>query len=59
MDNNEIFIRNENEITIYNLQGIAKFNYKFDEVVYNIIPGSTSKRYYLIEENKTEQICIK
>ena len=35
MDNNEIFIRNENEITIYNLQGIAKFNYKFDEVVYN------------------------
>ena len=59
MDNNEIFIRNENEITRYNLQGIAKFNYKFDEVVYNIIPGSTSKRYYLIEENKTEQICIK
>ena len=59
MDNNEIFLRNENEVTIYNLQGIAKFKYKFDEVVYNIIPGSSSRRYYLIEENKTELISIK
>lgn len=59
LDNSEIVLRNENEITIYNLQGIKKFNYKFDEVVYNIIPGSTSRRYYLIEETKTEEIYIK
>lgn len=59
LDNDDIFIRNDDDVIIYNLQGIAKFKYTFDETVYEAIPGSSSRRYYLIEENKTEEIYIK
>lgn len=59
LDNNEIFVTDGNEVTLYNLQGFARFNYTFDEKVYGIIPGATSKRYYVIEETKTEEITIK
>ena len=59
LDNDEIYIRNGNEVFLYNLQGISRFTYTFDETVYNIVPGTTSRRYYLIEETKTEEIMIK
>lgn len=59
LDNNEVCIQNGNELSLYNLQGIRRFNYTFDEPVYTVIPGATSKRYYLIEETKTEEIYIK
>ena len=59
LDNNEIYISNENEVSIYNLQGFKKFNYTFDDKIYGVIPGTTSKRYYLIEDSKTEEIYIK
>ncbi len=59
LDNNEIYINNGNEVTLYNIQGLKRFNYTFDENVYSVIPGPTSKRYYLIEENKTEEIYLK
>ncbi len=59
LDNNEIFLLDDNTVTIYNLQGIAKFTYDFDEIVYKVAPGSSSRRYYLIEETKTEEIYIK
>ncbi|QFJ54218.1 DUF5711 family protein [Pseudobutyrivibrio xylanivorans] len=59
MDNNEIVVSNGNDITIYNLQGFAKFSYTFDEKIYGIIPGATSRRYYVIEETKTEEIGLK
>lgn len=59
LDNDEILFSNGNEITLYNLQGFARFNYTFDENVYSIIPGLTSRKYYLIEETKTEEISLK
>ncbi len=59
LDNDEIYIRNGNEVFLYNLQGISRFTFTFDETVYNIVPGTTSRRYYLIEETKTEEIMIK
>ena len=59
LSNNEIYINNENEVSIYNLQGIERFKYSFDETVYNVIPGATSRRYYVIQENKTESIYLK
>jgi len=59
LDNNEIYITNGEDLTIYNLQGIVKFTHKFEEGVYNVIPGTTSRRYYIIEGNKTEEIYIK
>jgi hypothetical protein len=59
LDNNEIYINNGKEATLYNLQGFKKFTYTFEDVVYNLLPGATSKRYYLIGENKTEEIYLK
>ena len=59
MDNNEILIKNGNEVSIYNKQGFRRFNYTFDETVYEIIPGATSRRYYLIGDTSTEEIYIK
>ena len=59
MDNNEVLISDGNNITIYNLQGFEKFKYTFDEKVYSVIPGATSRRYYLIEESRTEEIGLK
>ncbi|SDH67162.1 hypothetical protein SAMN05421493_1032 [Pseudobutyrivibrio sp. 49] len=59
MDNNEILISDGNNIAIYNLQGFEKFKYSFDEKVYSVIPGATSRRYYLIEESKTAEIGLK
>ena len=59
MDNNEICIKNGNEVSIYNLQGFEKFNYSFDDTVYDVLPGNTSRRYYVIQRNKTEEIYLK
>ncbi len=59
LDNNEVLLSDGNTITLYNLQGFAKFTYTFDETVYGVIPGPTSKRYYVIEETKTEEIELK
>ena len=59
LDNNEIYINNGSDISIYNLQGFRRFSNSFDETVYNVVPGSTSRRYYIIQENKTEEIYIK
>lgn len=59
MENNEILLNSDGSISIYNLQGFNKFSSDFDENIYSVIPGNTSRRYYLIEETKTEEIHIK
>ena len=59
LDSDEVLISDGNNITLYNLQGFPKFTYNFGETIYSVIPGETSKRYYLIEETKTEEIGLK
>ncbi len=59
LDSNEILINDNGSISIYNMQGFKKFTYDFDESVYAVIPANTSRKYYIIEENKTEKIYIK
>ena len=59
LDNNEVLISDGNNIIICNLQGFEKFKYSFDEKIYSVIPGVTSRRYYLIEESKTAEIGLK
>ncbi len=59
LENNEIVVSDGNNITLYNLQGFEKFKYSFDEKVYIIVPGATSRKYYLVEENKTSEIGLK
>lgn len=58
LDSNEVLINDIGDISIYNLQGFKRFSYSFDENVYYVIPGTTSRRYYIIEETKTEEIHI-
>lgn len=59
MDNDEILLMNDTDIAIYNLQGFEKFKSSFGEKIYSVVPGMTSRRYYLIEETKTEEIGLK
>lgn len=59
MNNNEIVLEDGENISIYNMQGFRKFKYSFDESIYLIIPGSTSHRYYVIEETATKEIRLK
>lgn len=59
LDNDEILLSDENNIVLYNLQGFAKFKYSFDEKIFSVIPGVTSRRYYLIGETNTEEISLK
>lgn len=59
LDNNEVCFSDGNEIVLYNLQGFKRFDYTFDDSVYSVIPGATSKRYYMIESGKTEEIILK
>lgn len=58
LDSNEVLVNDTGDISIYNLQGFKRFTYSFDENVYYVIPGTTSRRYYIIEETKTEEIHI-
>ncbi|MBR5637160.1 MAG: hypothetical protein IKW81_09555 [Pseudobutyrivibrio sp.] len=59
LDNNEILFSDGNSISLYNLQGFEKFTNTFEEKIYAVIPGATSRRYYLIEESKTAEIGLK
>jgi hypothetical protein len=59
LDNDIILLKNENDIALYNLQGIEKFSYTFDESVYDVIPTTAAKRYYIIQRDKTEEIYLK
>ncbi len=59
MDNDEILLFGDNNIAIYNLQGFEKFHTNIDEKIFGVVPGVTSRRYYLIEETKTEEIGLK
>lgn len=59
MSNNEILLKNGGDVAIYNLQGFKKFAYSFGENIYQMIPGTTMHRYYLIEENETKEIHLK
>ena len=59
LDNDIILLKNENDVALYNLQGIEKFSYTFDESVYDVIPTTAAKRYYIIQRDKTEEIYLK
>ncbi len=59
LSNNDIYLKDGNEVFIYNLQGFLKFNYTFEETIYDVIPATTSRRFYLITDSSTEEIYIK
>lgn len=59
MENDEICLIKENELSIYNLVGFNRFHSTFGERVYAVFPGVTSKRYYILNPNTTDEIVIK
>lgn len=59
LSNNEVLFNDSGDIAIYNLHGFKKFSYSFEGNVYKIIPGTNSRRYIVVEENKTEEIHLR
>ena len=59
LDNHEICIRDEFRCVIYTLRGIRKFAYEFENTLYRIISGSTSRRYTFILDGVMEQVKLK
>ena len=58
LNNDEICIRNDLECSIYNLRGIQRFHYNFEENIYKII--HTSRRQYLfLLDGATERVVFK
>ena len=59
LSNNELILKNGKDVTLYNIYGFKNFEYTFDNNIYEIIPGATNHRYYIIEENATEEIKLR
>lgn len=59
MDNNEVVVSDSHIVSIYNQFGVNRFKQRFDPIIYKVMPGTMSSRYYLIEERFTEEISIK
>ena len=58
LNNDEICIHNDMECSIYNLRGVQRFHYNFEENIYKII--HTSRRQYLfLMDGSTERVVLR
>lgn len=59
MTNGEIGILGEDSCEIFNARGVRKFQYKFQNHLYKIIPGTTQTSYTFILEGETQRVKLK
>lgn len=59
MSNNEICILTDTMCNIYTLRGVFKFQYEFEEGIYQVIPGGIKLNYTLVLGDATERIRLK
>lgn len=59
LSNDEICIRNNHNLLIYNMFGVEKFRYEFDAALYEVIPQYAGIYYTFVEEDKTEKVRLK
>lgn len=59
LKDNEIMLSNGQEVNLYNLQGVHRFSYVFDNTVYKMIPDLLGMYYTVIKDNYTEVIRLK
>lgn len=57
--NGEICIFGENSCEIFNLRGICKFQYDFQESIYQILSGRTQTDYTFILEGETQKVKLR
>lgn len=58
LDNNEIMLTNGQDVELYTSYGVKKFEYTFDDNLYNIIP-ITGENYIFVRNGKTESVKLK
>lgn len=54
--NDQIIIYNESECTIYNSNGMEKYNGRFDKTVLELIPQSNAYRYMLVTPDSVDSV---
>lgn len=59
LENGEICILGEDSCEIFNARGNQKFQYKFQNYLYKIIPGNTQASYTFILEGETQKVKLK
>lgn len=59
LTNHEICIQGEESCEIYNMKGIQKFQYTFQNHLYKILSGKTGITYTIILEGETQKIKLK
>lgn len=59
LSNGEICILGEDSCEIFNERGVQKFQYKFQDYLYKILPGATQTSYTFILEGETQKVKLK
>ncbi len=59
LQNNDICIRNDHECELFTIHSIKKFAYTFDNKIYRIMSGVTSRRYTFIMDGETQEVRLK
>lgn len=59
LQNHEICIRSEYACEIYTLRGVKKFQYNFDDRLYQIFSGGSGRRYTFILEGMMQRVRLK
>lgn len=59
LENDEICIRNGNEILLYNTYGVRKFAYTFDTALYGVLSGHGQTEYVFILDGRTDRVRLK
>lgn len=59
LENDEICIRNGNELLLYNTYGVKKFAYTFDTALFGVMSGHGQTEYIFILEGRTEKVRLK
>ena len=59
LNNHEICVQNGNQIQIYTLYGVKKFESTFTSEVYYVLNGIGVRNYFVLMEGSTEQIRCK
>lgn len=59
LTNGEICILGEDSCEIFNKKGVCKFQHKFQNYLYKVIPGNTQVSYVFILEGETQRVKLK
>lgn len=59
LSNDEILVTNGSETNIYTSRGIKKFEYVFDNNIYEAIPGEGARNYTFVLNGYTERVKLK